>query len=248
MREKFNNLFKVDKPLLAMLHLKGDSDDDVLERAKREIDIFYNSGVDAVIVENYFGNYYQMRLVLDYLNKNFSDRLYGINSLNFDVLGIDLANEFNADFVQFDSVVGHVKPRDEASMEAFLNQYRPKTKALLFGGVRFKYQPVKSEKTVEEDLVIAKDRCDAVVVTGNATGEETDMDKIKRFRSGLGDFPLIIGAGITTENAREQMKYGDGAIVGSYLKEGFVDTGEVNESQVVELVNLFKEIRKEGKI
>lgn len=246
MREKFNNLFKVDKPLLAMLHLKGDSDDDVLERAKREIDIFYNSGVDAVIVENYFGNYYQMRLVLDYLNKNFSDRLYGINSLNFDVLGIDLANEFNADFVQFDSVVGHVKPRDEASMEAFLNQYRPKTKALLFGGVRFKYQPVKSEKTVEEDLVIAKDRCDAVVVTGNATGEETDIDKIKRFRSGLGDFPLIIGAGITTENAREQMKYGDGAIVGSYLKEGFVDTGEVNESQVVELVNLFKEIRKEG--
>lgn len=246
MREKFNNLFKVDKPLLAMLHLKGDSDDDVLERAKREIDIFYNSGVDAVIVENYFGNYYQMRLVLDYLNKNFSDRLYGINSLNFDVLGIDLANEFNADFVQFDSVVGHVKPRDEASMEAFLNQYRPKTRALLFGGVRFKYQPVKSEKTVEEDLVIAKDRCDAVVVTGNATGEETDMDKIKRFRSGLGDFPLIIGAGITTENAREQMKYGDGAIVGSYLKEGFVDTGEVNESQVVELVNLFKEIRKEG--
>lgn len=246
MREKFNNLFKVDKPLLAMLHLKGDSDEDVLERAKREIDIFYNSGVDAVIVENYFGNYYQMRLVLDYLNKNFSDRLYGINSLNFDVLGIDLANEFNADFVQFDSVVGHVKPRDEASMEAFLNHYRPKTNALLFGGVRFKYQPVKSEKTVEEDLVIAKDRCDAVVVTGNATGEETDMDKIKRFRSGLGDFPLIIGAGITTENAREQMKYGDGAIVGSYLKEGFVDTGEVNESQVVELVNLFKEIRKEG--
>lgn len=248
MKDKFKNLFGVDKPLLAMLHLKGNSDEDVLERAKREIEIFYESGVDAVIVENYFGNYYQMRLVLDYLNKNYSHKIYGINSLNFDVLGIDLAIEFNADFVQFDSVVGHVKPRDEASMEAFLNHYRPKTKALLFGGVRFKYQPVKSEKTVEEDLIIAKDRCDAVVVTGNATGEETNLDKIKKFRDTLGDFPLIIGAGITTENAREQLKYADGAIVGSYLKEGYVDTGEVNRAQVIELVSLFEDIRKEGKI
>ena len=98
--------------------------------------------------------------------------------------------------------------------------------------------------TLEEDLLIAKTD-DVVVVTGNATGEETDLDKIKLFRKNLGYFPLIVGAGVNSKNICEQLQFADGAIVGSYLKDNFEDNGEVDSTHVNEMVELFNQIREE---
>lgn len=238
-------VFSKQKPLIAMLHLKGDSHDDIVTRAKREIEIYKRAGIDGMVVENYFGTYYQMEAVLAYLKEAHADVVYGVNCLNHDAMGFHLARKYDAKFVQLDSVVGHVKPRDEATVEAFLEMERGETNALVFGGVRFKYQPVLSEKSVEEDLAVATERCDAVVVTGNATGEQTSLEKIQSFRETLGDFPLIVGAGVTPQNLKEQLDLCDGAIVGSYLKEGHEDLGEVNEAYVVELVEAFASYRKE---
>ena len=47
--------FTSEIPIFAMLHHKGDDTVDVQARARREIDVLWASGVDAVIVENYFG-------------------------------------------------------------------------------------------------------------------------------------------------------------------------------------------------
>lgn len=242
---KIREVFGCDYPMLAMLHLKGTNDEDVVSRAKKEIEIYYNSGVSAIVVENYFGNYYQMEKVLQYLEENYSDKVYGINCLNMDVLGFELAMTYKAKFVQLDSVAGHVKPRDDFSMEAFLNLYRKRANVFLLGGVRFKYQQYLSERSLEEDLLIAKDRCDAIVVTGNHTGEETNLSKIKEFRRIIGEFPMFVGAGVIPENVKEQMQYVDGAIVGSYLKKNHVDNGEVEKEYVEEMVQLFNEIRGE---
>lgn len=63
------------------------------------------------------------------------------------------------------------------------------------------------------------ERCDAIVVTGEGTGISTDLDKIKTFRTVLGDFPLIVGAGMTEGNVVEQLALADGGIVGSWFKE-----------------------------
>ena len=53
---------------------------------------------------------------------------------------------------------------------------------LLLGGVRFKYQPVLSENPLDVDLQLASQRCDAVVVTGDKTEEQTSPLKIAQFR------------------------------------------------------------------
>lgn len=242
---RVEELFHCKKPMIAMLHLKGEGDEDVFLRAVRELSIYEEAGVDGVIVENYFGNYYQMERVLSYLKESQRNLIYGVNCLNHDAMGFYLAREYDAKFIQLDSVVGHVKPRDEASMEAFLNLERSRNPIVVLGGVRFKYQPVLSKNSVEVDLEIAKGRCDAVVVTGAGTGETTDIEKIRQFREILKEFPLIVGAGITPEHLKEQLDYCDGAIVGSYLKEGHRDTGEVKREYVVEMVEAFRTYRKE---
>lgn len=243
MENDFLQLFHEPKPILGMLHLKGDSDQDVWERMKREVDIYVNGGLDAVIVENYFGRYHHMEQALDYVRSLKLDIPYGVNCLNVDAMGFELAQKYRASFVQLDSVIGHVKPRDEETIKAFLELYRNRCHVQVLGGVRFKYQPVLSENSVETDLVLAKERCDAVCVTGDATGAVTPLEKIRLFRKTLGDFPLIVGAGMTPENMREQMEYADGAIVGSYFKHNHQDSGEVSAEHVKQVVDAVRAVR-----
>lgn len=237
---KLKEVFGTNKPILSVLHLKGDSDDEVLSRAKQELDDYIEGGIDGVIVENYFGNYYQMEKVLDYIVSERPNVCFGVNVLNLDALGFELAIKYKAKFIQLDSVAGHVKPRDDYSFEAFINMYRTKCDALVLGGVRFKYQPYLSGRSLEEDLKIGMSRCDAIVVTEDSTGQETSIEKIREFKNTLQAFPLIIGAGITPDNCLEQLKIGDGAIVGSYFKDTYKDTGDVCLGHVHKLMKKIK--------
>lgn len=242
-RNEFLALFTKEKPVMGMVHLKGTKDEDVFQRACREIDIYISNGIDGIILENYFGNYYQLDRVMEYAAGQKLPVPYGVNCLNMDAMGFELAMRHRACFVQLDSVVGHVKPRDEATVEAFLKLYRERSKVPVMGGVRFKYQPVLSANSTEADLEIAKSRCDAVTVTQDATGQETSMDKILQFRNALGDFPLIVGAGVTKENITRQFEVADGAIVGSYFKDTRKDTGELCGAHVKELMDIVNNIR-----
>ena len=225
MESKFLDLFRNKKPILGMIHLKGDTDEDIYERMKKEVQIYLDNGVDCIILENYFGQYHNLEKALEYVQGLHLDIPYGVNCLHLD------------------PVVGHVKPRDEDTLDAFFKLYRERYQVLVLGGVRFKYQPVLSEKSVEEDLKIAMTRCDAICVTQDKTGQETSMDKIIQFRNAIGDFPLIVGAGLTPENMEKQFEYADGAIVGSYFKENHVDVGEMSSENVKEVMDKVNEIR-----
>jgi len=236
----FNNV----KPVIGVIHAKGSSDADVHERALREIDVYINNDVDGIMVETYFGNYYQVEAVLRYLEAADLGHPYGVNCLNFDAMGFELANRYKCQFLQVDSVVGHVVPRDEASLDAFFKLYRSKCMARVMGGVRFKYQPVLSYNSVEEDLRIGMTRCDAICVTQDATGQETSLEKIKLFRDVIGDFPLFVCAGVTPENACSQLRYTDGAVVGSYFKDNYKDDGNVSAEHVAALMSVVKDYRK----
>ena len=244
-RKGILSLFPVKKPILGMIHVKGEGDEAIFEKAKEEIRLLEEGGIDGLMLENYYGNYYNLEKILDYAAQGNLHVPYGVNCLNVDAMGFELAAKYDAKFLQVDSVVGHVKPRDEATLEVFFDMYRKKTPAYLIGGVRFKYQPLLSEKSLEEDLKIGMTRCDAIAVTENATGQETSMEKIESFRSVIGDFPLVIAAGMTKENAAKQLRVGDMAIVGSYFKDNYKDIGDVCKEHVVDFMDTIKKIREE---
>lgn len=243
MSKDFLSLFQNEKPIIGMIHLKGKDDEDVFERAKKEIAIYIEHGVDGIILETYFGNYYQLERILEYVEKSNLPVVYGVNCLNVDHLGFHLANKYHAQFVQIDSVVGHVKERDEPSLHEFFKIERENSDACLIGGVRFKYQPVLSSHTVEEDLKTAMTRCDGICVTGEATGENTSIEKIKQFKDTVGNFPVIVAAGITKETLEEQMSIADAAIIGSYFKDTRIDTGDVCAEHVKEITDIIKRMR-----
>lgn len=237
MKKEFLDVFKSRKPIFGMLHLLGDNDEEVMERAKKEISIYYENGVDAVIVENYFGTYQHMVQVLGYLHENYRDQVYGVNCLDQDTMNFELAIQYGATFVQLDSVAGHLEEHNDITFDAFMKLYRSRFSGYVLGGVRFKYQPYLSGRSLQEDLRIGMTRCDAIVVTQDATGQETSMEKIKEFRDIIGDFPLIIGAGMTPDNCEKQLAVGDAAIVGSYFKDTYKDNGEVDAQHVKQMIN-----------
>jgi len=221
---------------MAMLHLKSDWNMDMLERAKREVRCYLEQGVEALVVENYFGSTEDCECVLAWLQKEHPQACYGVNILGNYHRAFELAAKYNARFIQIDSVCGHLTKVYDEQYARSLNALRAKSDAVVLGGVRFKYQPVRSGRSVEEDLCLGMERCDAIVVTGDGTGMATPMEKVQQFRAAIGDFPLILGAGVTPNSLRETMERCDGAIVGSYFKEGHRDTGDVCEEYVREFM------------
>ncbi len=232
------------KPVIAMLHLKGNTDNEIMERMIKETEIYYRNGVDAVLVENYFGNTENCVQALDYLHKNMPDRLYGVNILGDYKKAFELAEKYKADFIQIDSVCGHLEPiRDSIYAEDLIGLMKNRSFQVL-GGLRFKYQPVRSGRTLKEDAELALARCDAVVTTGTGTGKECPTEKLSEFRSVLGNFPLIVGAGVTADNVCEKLHFSDGIIIGSWLKHGHFDSGDVCEEYVKQFMDKVIEYRK----
>lgn len=243
MTQNFLSLFQNKKPIMAMLHMKHNREKSALDRAKLELKQYLENGVDAVIVEDYFGSERDCILMLEYLQKNCPDVIYGVNLLSADPDKVfQVAQKYGAKFVQIDSVSGHLPPDFDTEFEEMLQKARIPG-IYLIGGVRFKYQPIHSGRSLKEDLEIGMKRCDAIAVTGSATGEITDIEKIRQFRSIIGDFPLVVAAGLTPNVVQEQLSVGDAGIVGSWLKKGHVDKGDVNPEYVREFMKAVGAVR-----
>ena len=239
----FLNLFPKPKPILAMLHLKGTTRDDILARAVREADIYVANGVDAMIVEDYFGDVDDVERVLAVLSRERPHYILGVNVLDDFAKSYELAAQYGAKFMQVDSICGHLTPADEQPYLAMVERYRRDGRVAVIGGVRFKYQPYLSRRSLIDDLIIGRGHCDAIAVTGEGTGVNTDMQKIREFREILDDFPLVIGAGMTVDQVADKLTIADAAIVGSTFKDERQAANEVNPTYVREFMEAVEQLR-----
>lgn len=123
-QHNFLSLFSRKKPILAMLHLRGGSRQEKYEHALLEAGQLIGGGADAVIVENYFGDYEDMETVLEAFSREKVDFVYGVNALHNDALGFELAKKYGAGFIQLDSVAGHLTPEEDASFGEAIAKWR----------------------------------------------------------------------------------------------------------------------------
>lgn len=241
---RFGDTFTTQKPILGMLHLAGDGPAAKLAQAEEEARIMAGEGVDGLVVENYFGNAEDVERVLERLFGLDLGTRIGVNVLRDDARAFAFARTYPVSFIQVDSVAGHLPPDVDEPFAAGLAARREGVSALLLGGVRFKYQPVLSGRPESEDVRIGAARCDGLVVTSDATGQPTDMEKVERFRAATGGAtPLLIGAGLTEANAAEQLARADGAVVGSWFKHDHKDSGRVEAAHVAGLMRVVRAIR-----
>ena len=118
----FLDLFPVKKPVLAMLHFKGETREEKLERCLREAEIYKANGVDAVIVEDYFGDADDVEAGLKLLSEK-GGYTIGVNVLDNWELSWEYAKKYGASFIQVDSVAGHLTPEDDIPYGEMIDRY-----------------------------------------------------------------------------------------------------------------------------
>lgn len=240
LNNRYNQVFgKI--PILGMIHLAGQNP---VKRALEELALFEEEGVDGAIIENYHGSVEDVIATLQETLERKSNVVIGLNVLpNEFYQSLPLAQKCGADFVQLDQVAG-IYRSGQLDFEHYKQVKSQHPEIIVLGGVWPKYyHPVKGSY-LETDLRLGMQRAEAIVVTGAGTGKETPFDKIKRFKEIMGNHPLVVGAGLTPDNAYEQLCISNGAIVGTSLKIEDNTYNPMDRQRIRDFMSVVKEARK----
>jgi uncharacterized protein len=84
---------------------------------------------------------------------------------------------------------------------------------------------------------------DAVIATGQRTGDAATTEEIGTVRSGT-SLPVLVGSGVSAENVDTMLPLVDGVIVASSLKEGGVWWNRVDEDRLAAFMHKVQAIRR----
>ncbi|HYO01677.1 MAG TPA: BtpA/SgcQ family protein [Mycobacterium sp.] len=263
-----DEVFNVRKPVIAMLHLSalpGDPGYDgaggiaaVVARAREELDELQAGGVDGVMVSNEFSLPYltkaepitaiTMARIIGELLPAF-EVPYGVNVLWDGRASIDLAVATGAKFVReiftgvyasdfglWDTNVGEVARHRArvggADVKLFFNIV-PESAT---------YLATRDLASITRTTVFAT-LPDAICVSGATAGSPTDAEALRVVKSAAGAVPVFVNTGVRAENVADQLAIADGAIVGTYFKQGGVFQNRAERSRVEELMGQARKFR-----
>lgn len=222
--------------------------DAVLEAALRDARAIRDGGCDGFVIENFGDKPFargrveaetvaaMTRVIAEVVREV---RLpFGVNVLRNDALSaLAIAAATGAAFIRVNVHTG-AAVTDQGIIEGEAYATLRKRAALAPSVLVFADYLVKHATPMGE--VSAKDLrlrglADALIVTGAATGSAADPGRLRTLRADLADTPLLLGSGLTADNAGE-FADADGAIVGTSLQVG----GRVEASRVQAVVRAFK--------
>lgn len=239
----FAELFTTPKPLIACIHLQPlpgapryqGSMGQVIDTALTELDIYRQHNVNGIIVENFRdAPFYPgplpaetiagLTAVTYEIVRHFNGPV-GVNALRNDgAAGMAIATAAGARFIRVnvhlhavvaDQGIIQGRAHETLRLRAALN-----SNVLIFADAGVKHaSPLGSRPLADETSDISeRGLCDALIVSGTATGAETDIADIETVSRNT-PLPLLIGSGATPDNLPGLIDKIDGLIVGSYFKK-----------------------------
>ncbi|MEM0079366.1 MAG: BtpA/SgcQ family protein [Nitrososphaerota archaeon] len=260
-------MFKVEKPIIGMVHLKplpgspnSTKFNDVLDYALRDAETLVEGGVDGLLVENFMDSPFYprrvpphvitgMSIIIWEIKKKFNVPV-GVNVLRNDVMAaIAIASITSADFVRANVHIGCVAT-DQGIIEGEAYRtirYREflKSNVKIFADIAVKHGKQLYDVPITQLAREAyyRGRADALIITGPETGIEVNIDDLKSVREAVPEAPIIVGSGVNLSNVVTLLKYADGVIVGTYLKKDGVIWNPVDIERVRTLMKIVKELR-----
>lgn len=261
-------LFNCQKPIIAMCHfspLPGDPAFDkeggmkkVVEWARKDLLALQNGGVDAVMFSNEFSLPYMTKVdtvtvaamarVIGELMPDIKIP-FGVNVLWDPTATLDLAAATGAKFVR--EIFTGVYASDFGLWDTNCGATVRHQHAIGAEKVRllFNIVPEAAKYLADRDIVdIAKStvfnaRPDALCVSGLTAGIETDVQILKRVKEVVPDTVVFANTGVKLENVEEQLKFADGAIVGTTFKRDGRFENHVDEERVKAFMDKVKAMR-----
>ncbi|HUP62551.1 MAG TPA: BtpA/SgcQ family protein [Thermoanaerobaculia bacterium] len=253
------------RAVFGMVHLRAlpgapqfTSMDAVIDAALRDARAIAAGGCDGLIIENFGDRPFtrgrveaetiasMARAVAEIAREVHAP--FGVNVLRNDALSaLGLAAATGASFIRVNVYTGAMLT-DQGIIEGDAYATLRRRASLAPHVLIFADHMVKHAVPVAESdpLQMAKDLrvrglADALIVTGVETGAAVDPGRLRILRDAV-DAPLLVGSGLTAENAAA-FADADGAIVGTAIKrEGRVDEA-VDPARVEAIVRAFKNAR-----
>lgn len=240
---RVREVFKTDKPIIALLHLlplPGDPEYDrqggmrkVIERAREELRDLQNGGVDGVMIANEFSMPYQspapsaivaaMANVVGELRAEVKIPL-GVNIVQDPANCIELAGAVEADFARsmFTSVYVGLGGVRQTSIASTMRR-----KVELNRNDMLMFYMVNPESDVNlsgtDNATIAKSllfncRPDAMCISGRSAGNGADLSIIEQVKAVSDGVPVFCNTGCNIDNVEKVLSVADGAFVGTGIK------------------------------
>jgi len=259
-------LFGSGKALIGVVHLpplpgsprySGDMAE-IVSRAIRDARALETGGADALIVENYSDSPFRERVgpatvaamaaVASRVVREV-DIPVGVNVLRNDCpAAVAVAEASGARFIRCNAYV-EVLASDQGILRPAAAEVQELKRilgsdVLVLADVMCKHATPLHGMSLEEVVraALIRGRADAVVVTGSETGRPPDPETVRRAREAAGERPVLVGSGVTPDNAAELLAWADGAIVGTWLKEGGRIENPVDPQRVRALEREFRRL------
>lgn len=262
------DVFKVEKPIIAMCHLQalpGDPQFDhrkgmrwVLDQARRDLHALQDGGVDAIMFSNEFS--------LPYLTKVKTETVaamariigelmseinipYGVNVLWDAAASLDLAAATGAKFVR--EIFTGVYASDFGLWNTNCGEVVRHQHAIGADDVKllFNIVPEAAKYLGQRDVVeiarstVFNTRPDAICVSGLTAGAETDVQTLRLVKQAIPSTVVFANTGVRLENVEQQLSIADGAVVGTTFKVDSVFENPVDQQRVKMLMDKVKAFR-----
>lgn len=260
-------VFDVDKPVIAMCHLPalpgdphydGRGVDGIVDYARREIAGLQQGGVDGILISNEFSLPYLTKtepitaITMARVIGELRDEIavpFGVNVLWDAVASIDLAVATGARFVR--EIFTGVYASDFGVWDTDAGATARHRRAVGGQDVRLLYNIVPEAASYLGDRTIAdiarstvfNCRPDGVCVSGLTAGAATDSSVLRAVKDSAGETPVVVNTGVRADNVAEQLAIADAAIVGTYFKRDGRFENSVDPARVSELMTAARDAR-----
>ncbi|NCP20868.1 MAG: BtpA/SgcQ family protein [Zetaproteobacteria bacterium] len=267
--EKFLKIFKRPQVIIGMIHLKAlpgtpgyqNNDDEIIENALKEAQLYKDAGIDALAIENMHDVPYlksnigheisSMMTVIGHEIKILTEIPCGIQVLSSaNKAALAVAKSAKLDFIRAEGFVyGHLA--DEGYIDACagdLLRYRKQINAetiLVFTDIKKKHSShaLTADVSLLETAKTAEYfRSDGLIITGSSTGEAANIDEINLVKAACG-IPVLVGSGVTYDNLEQYLMRADALIVGSYFKENGHWANALEYHRIVKFMEKVKRLR-----
>lgn len=237
----FRDVFPGVQTIIGMIHLPplpgypgSPGIDGIIGHALRDLEALEAAGFDGALIENEYDRPHRvsagpetlaaMTRVTRAVVEESKKLVVGCQILLNDPLAsLAAAAESHARFIRTDYFVDAMMRPGYGEFEINprgLIDYRKKLGAedvLILADIQVKYATMIEPRPLAESARHACDEnADAIVVTGNETGDAPMLGDLREAGSGS-DVPVLIGSGLDAGNAAQLLAECDGAIVGSSL-------------------------------
>jgi len=228
--------------------------DEIIELAQEDVNSLVFGGVDGLIIEN-FGDVpftkdnVSKRTIASFTkvveNIEYDRKIQvGINVLRNDgIAALSIAEATNADFVRINVLNNVMMYTDQGIIEGkaheiaeFKNTLNKEIDIYADVFVKHAVPPEGSKIENHTEELIERAGADVVIVTGDGTGHQIDIEDLSKVRDIVPQGRLAIGSGVNEENIDDYVGLADILIVGTSFKVDHDVSKRVDQRSVEQLI------------